>query len=80
MQMLSDCLLFGIYVAIGAPDHSAMKKMSGKPSYGLPQRSLGGRYMPISAQKWDFLFSTEIYIFWSNTDHNVNTNLENKFY
>ena len=51
MQMLSDCLLFGIYVAIGAPDHSAMKKMSGKPSYGLLQRSLGGRYMPISAQK-----------------------------
>ncbi len=51
MQMLSDCLLFGMYVAIRSPDHSAMKKMSGKPSYGLPQRPVGGRYMPISAQK-----------------------------
>ena len=29
MQMLSDCLLFGIYVAIGAPYHSAIKKCRG---------------------------------------------------
>ena len=30
MQMLSDCLLFGKFVAIGSPDHSAMKKNVGE--------------------------------------------------
>ena len=36
MQMLSDCLLFGIFVAIGSPDHIAIKKNVEETFLGSP--------------------------------------------
>ena len=42
MQMLSDCLPLGIYVAIGSPDHSGMKKNVGGTFLWVPPEAFRG--------------------------------------
>ncbi len=42
MQILSDCLPLGIYVAIGSPDHSGMKKNVGGTFLWSPPEAFKG--------------------------------------